>query len=288
MIKGVIMAGGLATRLHPTTKVINKHLLPVFNKPLIYYPISVLLLAGVKDILIITKKEDYESFKNLLNDGHHLGIRISYKFQNKPGGIPEGIILAKDFIKKNKFIFALGDNIFFGEEFSKILNNIKKFKKGCILFTSRVNDPKRFGILYKDKKNILKKIIEKPIKPKSNLAVTGLYVYDHLAINYAKKLKKSKRKEKEITDLNNIYIKKKQAKEIELGRSFTWLDAGTHESFLMASNLISLHEKRTNSQIGCLEEIAYKKKLINKSNLKKIIKLLKEKNTRNYLKSLIE
>lgn len=288
MIKGVIMAGGLATRLHPSTRIINKHLLPIFNKPLIYYPISVLLLAGVKDILIVTKKEDYESFKSLLNDGSHLGIKISYKFQKKPGGIPEGILLAEDFIKKNKFIFALGDNIFFGEEFSRILKNIKKFKKGSILFTSRVNDPKRFGILYKDKKNNLKKIIEKPSKPKNNLAVTGLYVYDHLAVNYAKKLKKSKRKEKEITDLNNIYIKKNQAKEIELGRSFTWLDAGTHEAFLSASNLISLHEKRTSSQIGCLEEIAYKKKLINKLKFKKLIKFTKEANAKNYLKSLLK
>ncbi len=288
MIRGIIMAGGLGTRLHPSTRVINKHLLPIFNKPLIYYPISVLLLAGVRDILIITKKEDYDAFKSLLNDGSHLGIRISYKFQEKPGGIPEGILLAEDFIKKNKFIFALGDNIFFGEEFSGILNNIKKFKKGSILFTSRVNDPKRFGILYKDKKNKLKKIIEKPSKPKSNLAVTGLYVYDHLAVNYAKKLKKSKRREKEITDLNNIYIKKNQAKEIELGRSFTWLDAGTHEAFLSASNLISLHEKRTNSQIGCLEEIAFKKQYINKFKFKKLINFTKETNTKNYLKSLLK
>ena len=137
MVKGIIMAGGLGTRLNPITKIINKHLLPIFNKPLIYYPISVLLLAGVKDILIITKKKDYENFKNLLNDGSHLGIKISYKFQKKPGGIPEGILLSEDFIGKNKFIFALGDNIFFGEEFSKILENIKDFKRGCILFTSK-------------------------------------------------------------------------------------------------------------------------------------------------------
>ncbi len=269
MIKGIIMAGGLGTRLNPITKVINKHLLPIYNKPLIYYPISVLLLAGVKDILIITKKEDHEHFKKLLNNGSKLGIKISYKFQKKPGGIPEGITLSEDFIGKSKFVFALGDNIFFGEEFSKILKNIKNFKKGCILFTSKVNDPKRFGILYKDKKNKLKKIIEKPKFPKNNLAVTGLYVYDHFAVKYAKNLKKSKRKEKEITDLNNIYIKNNQAKEIELGRSFSWLDAGTHDAFITASNLISIYEKRTNSQIGCLEEIAYKKKLINKFQLKK-------------------
>mgnify|MGYP000975463200 CR=1 FL=1 len=287
MVKGIIMAGGLGTRLNPITKIINKHLLPIFNKPLIYYPISVLLLAGVKDILIITKKKDYENFKNLLNDGSHLGIKISYKFQKKPGGIPEGILLSEDFIGKNKFIFALGDNIFFGEEFSKILENIKDFKRGCILFTSKVNDPKRFGILYKDKQNNLKKIIEKPSKPKTNLAVTGLYVYDHLAINYAKKLKKSKRQEKEITDLNNIYIRNKQAREIELGRSFTWLDAGTHDAFLTASNLISFYEKRTNSQIGCLEEIAYKKKFINKKKFKKIINSTKELKIKNYLKSLL-
>lgn len=281
------MAGGLATRLHPTTRAINKHLLPIYNKPLIYYPISVLLLAGIKDILIITKKEDYECFRNLLNNGSHLGINISYEFQKKPGGIPEGILLAEDFIGNNRFIFALGDNIFFGEQFSKILNDIKNFNKGCILFTSKVNEPKRFGILYKDKKNNLKKIIEKPNKPKNNLAVTGLYVYDNLAVKFAKKLKKSKRKEKEITDLNNIYIKKNQAQEIELGRSFTWLDAGTHDAFLSASNLISIYEKRTNSQIGCLEEIAYKKKLIDKKKLKKIINSTKELKIKNYLKSLL-
>ena len=145
-MKGIIMAGGLATRLHPTTRAINKHLLPIYNKPLIYYPISVLLLAGIKDILIITKKEDYECFRNLLNNGSHLGINISYEFQKKPGGIPEGILLAEDFIGNNRFIFALGDNIFFGEQFSKILNDIKNFNKGCILFTSKVNEPKRFGI----------------------------------------------------------------------------------------------------------------------------------------------
>ena len=287
MIKGIIMAGGLGSRLMPITKVINKHLLPVFNKPLIYYPISVLLLAGIKDILIITKEEDCSKFKKLLGDGSHLGIKISYKFQKKPGGIPEGILLSENFIGKNKFIFALGDNIFFGEEFSKILNNVKNFKKGCILFTSRVNDPKRFGILYKDKKNKLKKIIEKPKKPKNNLAVTGLYIYDYLAINYAKRLKKSKRKEKEITDLNNIYIKQKKAKEIELGRSFSWIDAGTHDAFLNASNLISIYEKRTNSQIGCLEEIAYKKKFINKKKLKEIINKSKDLKVKNYLRSLL-
>ena len=287
MMKGIIMAGGLGTRLFPTTKVVNKHLLPIFNKPLIYNPLSVLLLSGVKNILIITKKEDYRNFKKLLNDGSHLGIKISYKFQKKPSGIPEGIILSEDFIGKNKFIFALGDNIFFGEQFSKILKNINNFKKGCILFTSRVNDPKRFGILYKDKKNKLMKIIEKPKKPLNNLAVTGLYVYDHLAIKYAKTLKSSKRKETEITDLNNIYIKQKKAKEIELGRSFSWLDAGTHDAFLTASNLISIYEKRTSSQIGCLEEIAYKKKLINKRQLKEVIKKTKGSNLKSYLKNLI-
>lgn len=287
MIKGVIMAGGLGTRLMPVTKVINKHLLPVFNKPLIYYPISVLLLSGIRDILIITKEEDYLNFKKLLGDGAHLGIKISYKFQKKPGGIPEGILLAENFLGKNKFIFALGDNIFFGEEFSKILKNIKNFKKGCILFTSKVNDPKRFGILYKDKKNKLKKIIEKPKKPKNNLAVTGLYIYDNHAVKYAKMLKKSKRKEKEITDLNNIYIKQKKAKEIELGRSFSWLDAGTHDAFLNASNLISLYEKRTSSQIGCLEEIAYKKKFINKKKLKEIIDNSKDSKVKYYLRSLL-
>lgn len=287
MIKGIIMAGGSGTRLNPITKVINKHLLPIYNKPLIYYPLSVLLLAGVKEFLIITKKDDYQNFKKLLGNGSHLGIHISYEFQEKPGGIPEGIKLAENFIDNNKFIFVLGDNIFFGEQFSKVLNDIKNFKKGCILFTNKVNDPKRFGILYKDKKNKPTKIIEKPNNPKSNLAVTGLYVYDALAVHHSKQLKKSKRNETEITDLNNIYIKKKQAKEIELGRSFTWIDAGTHDSFLTASNLISIYEKRTNSQIGCIEEIAFKKKLIDKKSFKKIIQSTKETNKKNYLKSLL-
>jgi glucose-1-phosphate thymidylyltransferase len=286
MKKGIIMAGGKGTRMYPATKIINKHLLPVYDKPLIFFPLSVLMMMKIKEILIIHNPGDRTNFENLLGNGLELGIKINYKQQDMPGGIPEGIKIAKDFLNNQSFAFILGDNIFFGQEFSKILKSLKNFNKGCILFTKEVNDPERFGVLYK-KKNKLIKIIEKPLKPKSNLAVTGLYLYDNFASKICQKLKKSKRKETEITDLNNFYLKKGLAKQIELGRAFTWIDAGTPDSYLSSSNIIQHHQKKNFFQIACLEEIAYNLGYINKKKLMGFISQEKNLEKKRYLKKII-
>ena len=288
MKKGIIMAGGMGTRLHPVTKAINKHLLPVYDKPLIYYPISVMMLMGIKDILIIVNKDDINSFSKILDVSKDISVNIKFIIQKKPGGIPEGIKLGKNFIGKDKFAFMLGDNIFFGQNFTNILNKVFSFKSGCSIFTFKVQDPERYGILNKSASGKLIKIEEKPKKPKSNLAVTGFYIYDNKALQYVENLKKSNRGELEITDLNNIYIKKKLCSEVELGRTFTWLDAGTHDSYLEASNFVKLYQHRTGEEIACLEEIAFRKKFINSKQLKKIISKTKTLNKKKYLSKLLK
>ena len=288
MKKGIIMAGGIGTRLHPVTKAINKHLLPIYDKPLIYYPISVMMLMGIKDILIILNKDDINSFSKILEVSKNISVNIKFIIQKKPSGIPEGIKLGKNFIGKDKFAFMLGDNVFFGQNFTNILNKAFSFKSGCSIFTFKVKDPKRFGVLNKSASGKLIKIEEKPKKPKSNLAVTGLYIYDNKALQYVENLKKSNRGELEITDLNNIYIKKKLCSEVELGRTFTWLDAGTHDSYLEASNFVKLYQNRTGEEIACLEEIAFRKKFINSKQLKKIISKTKTLNKKKYLSKLLK
>jgi|688.fasta_scaffold72887_4 glucose-1-phosphate thymidylyltransferase len=287
MKKGIIMAGGKGTRMHPLTKVINKHLLPIYDKPLIFFPLSVLMMLGIKEVLIIHNPKDLENFENLLGNGSHLGIKIYYKQQNVPAGIPEGIKIAEDFLNNESFAFILGDNIFFGQDFTKILKTLQNFKKGCVLFTKTVNDPERFGVLYK-KKDKLIEIIEKPKKPKSYLAVTGLYIYDNKAINICKKLKKSKRRETEITELNNFYLKKGFVKEIELGRAFTWIDAGTPDSYLSSSNVVQQHQKKNFFQIACLEEIAYNRGNISKKNFIDLILQEKNPEQKKYLEKLLK
>jgi len=287
MKKGIIMAGGKGTRMYPATKIINKHLLPVYDKPLIFFPLSVLMMMEIKEILIIHNPGDLTNFENLLGDGSYLGIKISYKQQDVPGGIPEGIKIAKNFLNNQSFAFILGDNIFFGQEFTKILKSLKNFRKGCVLFTKAVNDPERFGILYK-KKNKLIKIIEKPKKPKSNLAVTGLYLYDHSASKICEQLKKSKRGETEITELNNFYLKKGLVQEIELGRAFTWIDAGTPESYLSSSNVVQYHQKKNFFQIACLEEIAYNLGYINKKKMAHLVLQEKNPEQKKYLQKIIK
>ena len=281
------MAGGKGTRMHPLTKVINKHLLPIYDKPLIFFPLSVLMMLGIKEVLIIHNPKDLENFENLLGNGSHLGIKIYYKQQNVPAGIPEGIKIAEDFLNNESFAFILGDNIFFGQDFTKILKTLQNFKKGCVLFTKTVNDPERFGVLYK-KKDKLIEIIEKPKKPKSYLAVTGLYIYDNKAINICKKLKKSKRRETEITELNNFYLKKGFVKEIELGRAFTWIDAGTPDSYLSSSNVVQQHQKKNFFQIACLEEIAYNRGNISKKNFIDLILQEKNPEQKKYLEKLLK
>ena len=230
--KGIILAAGRATRLFPITFAVNKQLLAIYDKPMVYYPLSVLMLAQIKDILIITRKEDLKSFKSLLGNGKNLGINITYAIQKKPKGIADAFIIGKKFIGNSKCALILGDNIFYGENFRTKLQNAKFRNEGATIFSYSVHDPNRYGVVELDKNKKAKKIIEKPKHPKSNFAVTGLYFYDNEVVNIAKKLKPSKRGELEITDLNNVYLKKNKLFVETFGRGFAWLDTGTPESLL--------------------------------------------------------
>ena len=283
MRKGIILAGGSASRLNPTTKYITKHLLPVYDKPMINYSLSILMLAKIKNILIICNKRDLNSFKDYLSDGKKLGLKISYTIQEKPNGLAEAFIIGEKFLKKDPVALILGDNIFFGSGLQQILLNANKSKKG-VIFLKNVPYPKRFGVAYLDKKNKkLQKIVEKPKKPKSDLAVTGLYFYENDIVKLAKKLKPSTRGELEITDLNNLYIKKKKLNYVKLSRSTIWKDAGTFESLIESGNIIKNVQEQDLVQIGLLEEISIRNKWIDKS---KIIKSIRDKSLRNYLKKI--
>ena len=269
-MKGIILAGGCGTRLYPITRGISKQLLPIYDKPMIYYPLSVLMLAGIKDILIILNEKDLQSYKHLLKDGSHLGITIRYKIQEKPRGIAEALIIGEDFINKDKVALILGDNIFYGHAFTDLLNEAKK-NSGATIFAYPINDPSRFGIVEIDKKN--NKVIsieEKPLNPKSNLAITGLYFYDSNASKYAKNIRPSKRKELEISDLNKIYLKENKLNVMTISRGFSWLDTGTPNSLIEASQFIHIIEKRQGFKISCIEEIAWRNNWISNSQLKKI------------------
>jgi len=290
-MKGVILAGGSGTRLYPVTEVINKHLLPIYNKPMIYYPLSILLLIGIKEILFIVNEKDLEMYKKLFKNGEDLGIKIEYKIQEKPRGLAEGLILAEDFIGKDNICYILGDNIFFGHNLPKYLIEAKKEiekKGGAYVFGYYVKDPQRFGIVEFDEKGKVISIKEKPKKPKSNYAVTGLYFYDNKAIDYAKKVKPSDRGELEITSVNEVYLKEGKLKVKLLGRGFAWFDAGTHDSFLEASNFISTIEKKTGLMVGCIEEIAYKQGFIDKEKLKHLAQPLLKTDYGKYLLEIVE
>ena len=270
--KGIILAGGIGSRLHPLTQVISKQLLPVFDKPMIYYPLSTLMLAGMKEIAIISTPLDLPKFKKLLGSGKQWGLKLTYLEQKKPNGIAEAFILAEKFIKDSPCCLILGDNIYHGNDFSKILKEADNDDENSTVFTYQVKDPERFGILNLDKKGRPAKIIEKPKSPKSNLAITGLYFFPKGVSSKAKKLKPSKRGELEISDLNQSYIKDKKLKVKVLNRGFTWLDTGTFDSLLEASNFISLVQNRQNTIVACPEEIAFLNKWINKKDIKKAIK----------------
>ena len=270
--KGIILAGGIGSRLHPLTQVISKQLLPVFDKPMIYYPLSTLMLAGMKEIAIISTPLDLPKFKKLLGSGKQWGLKLTYLEQKKPNGIAEAFILAEKFIKDSPCCLILGDNIYHGNNFSKILKEADNDDENSTVFTYQVKDPERFGILHLDKKGKPAKIIEKPKAPKSNLAITGLYFFPKGVSSKAKKLKPSKRGELEISDLNQSYIKDKKLKVKILNRGFTWLDTGTFDSLLEASNFISLVQNRQNTIVACPEEIAFLNKWINKKDIKKAIK----------------
>lgn len=285
--KGIILAGGLGTRVGPVTKAISKQLIPLFDKPIIFYSLSILMLMNIRKILLITKSEDIDSFKRILNDGSDFGIEIEYEIQKKPNGLPEAFILGESFIKKDNVALILGDNFFHGQSLTEILiSQVKKFKSGAQIFTYNVKNPENYGVVeYKKKNNFY--LIEKPQKPKSNNAITGLYFFDKNVSNYSKKLKKSKRGELEIVDLMNQYLIMKKLKIHPLGRGSSWLDTGNSDDILRASNYINIIENRQNLKIGCIEEIAYKKKFISKSQINKRIKFYGKCSYSDYLTKLI-
>lgn len=272
-MKGIVLAGGSGTRLYPSTIVTSKQLLPVYDKPMIYHPISVLMLAGIKEILIISTPKDLPNFEKLLGDGSQFGVKFSYVEQPSPDGLAQAFVLGKDFIGKDSVALILGDNIFYGPSFSKMLKNaVKRTEEigGATLFAYQVKAPQRFGVIDIDKNGNAKSIEEKPKKPKSKYAVTGLYFYDNNVVEYVKKQKPSKRNELEITDLNNIYLKKSKISVELLGRGFAWLDTGTHESLLQASQFIKTIEDNQGVKIACLEEVAYRMGYISRPQLDEI------------------
>lgn len=289
-MKGIILAGGSGTRLYPSTMVVSKQLLPIYDKPMVYYPISVLMLAGIKEILIISTPQDLPNFEKLLGDGSQFGIKLSYKVQPSPDGLAQAFILGEEFIGDDSVTLILGDNIFYGSNFSKLLkNSVENVKKngGGNIFAYSVKDPQRFGIVEVDENNNAISIEEKPKMPKSNLAVTGLYMYDNKVVEYAKNLKPSDRGELEITDINNIYLKNGNLKTEILGRGFAWLDTGTHESLLRAGQYVQTIEENQGVKIACLEEIAFRMGFLTKEEILSQIKKYKNNEYYGYVKSLV-
>ena len=284
--KGIILAGGYGTRLGPLTKGVNKQLLPLYDKPLIYYPLSVLMLAGISNILIITNKGEKSNFIKLLGDGSQLGIKITFLEQSRPKGLPDAFIIGKNFIGKDDVALILGDNFFYGQGFTIRLKNALKKNNGATIFTYIVNNPSDYGILETSKRNKIKKIIEKPFRPKSNLAVTGLYFFNHKVIDFAKSLKPSKRNELEIVDLLNIYLKKKLLRAEFMGRGSAWLDTGNTTNLFNASQYIAAIEERQGLKIACIEEIAYQNKWISKKQILKRINFYGKCEYSDYLKKI--
>ena len=284
--KGIILAGGYGTRLGPLTKAVNKQLLPLYDKPLIYYPLSVLMLAGISNILIITNKDEKSNFIKLLGDGSQIGIKITFLEQSRPRGLPDAFIIGKNFIGKDDVVLILGDNFFYGQGFTNRLKNALKKNNGATIFTYIVNNPSDYGILETSKRNKIKKIIEKPFRPKSNLAITGLYFFNHKVINFAKSLKPSKRNELEIVDLLNIYLKKKLLRAEFMGRGSAWLDTGNATNLFNASQYIAAIEERQGLKIACIEEIAYQNKWISKKQILKRINFYGKCDYSDYLKKI--
>jgi glucose-1-phosphate thymidylyltransferase len=269
-MKGIILAGGKATRLYPITKGVCKQMLPIYDKPMIYYPLSVLMLAGIREILVISTPKDTPRFKDLLGEGRELGIGISYAEQSEPRGIAESFLIAEKFIGRDNVCLILGDNIFYGDNLVELLTEASSLKEGAVTFGYYIKDPKRYGVIEFDAQGNAISIEEKPENPKSNYAVCGLYFYDNNVTTIAKSLKPSKRGELEITDVNNAYLKKKKLKVKLLGRGYAWLDTGTYDSLIDASLFIKTIEERQGLKIGCIEEVAYRMGYINKKQLQKL------------------
>ena len=285
--KGIILAGGKGTRMSPLTKAVNKQLLPIYDKPLIFYPLSILMLANIKDILIIVNKGQLDQYKKLIPNGKNLGIKITYKEQDKPRGLPDAFVIGENFIGKENVAMILGDNFFYGQNLTSMLLENTKLKKGAKVVLHKVQKPEVFGVAKIDKKNKITAIKEKPKKFVSDLAITGLYFFDNKVVSLAKKLKPSKRGEVEIVDLLNFYRKKKQLSAELIGRGGAWLDTGSIEDFYKTSSFVSAIENRQGFKIACLEEISLNKGWINKSDIHRAIKFYGNCNYSDYLKKLI-
>lgn len=286
-MKGIILAGGKGTRLYPMTYAVSKQLLPIYDKPLIYYPLSVLILAGIREILIITTPEDIQIYKNLLGDGTRLGLKFSYKIQKTPRGLADAFILGEDFIGEDNVCLILGDNVFYGQDFVRQLNDAMELKNGAMIFGYPVKEPQSFGVVEFDENFNVISIEEKPEKPKSQYAVPGLYFYDNKVIEIAKHIKPSKRGEIEITSVNNAYLERGELNIIVLGRGMAWLDTGTPEGMLKAAEYVEAVQSRQGFYISCLEEIAWRKGFINTAQLKDIGESLKMTDYGQYILSLI-
>ena len=285
--KGIILAGGKGSRMSPLTKAVNKQLLPIFDKPLLFYPLSILMLAGIKDILIIVNKGQLNQFKKILPDGKNLGIKIQYKEQDKPRGLPDAFIVGENFIKKEKVALILGDNFFYGQSLTSKLKSCVKINNGAKVFLHPVKNPNAYGVATINKKNKIIKLIEKPKKTKSNLAVTGLYFFDNKVVNYSKSLSPSRRNELEIIDLLNKYRRKRKLSSEFIGRGGAWLDTGNINDFYNTSNFVSTLENRQGLKIACLEEIALNNNWIKKQEILRAIKFYGKCSYSKYLKSII-
>jgi len=288
MIKGIILAGGSGTRLHPLTRSTSKQLLPVYNKPMIYYPLSSLMLAGIRDVLIITTPQDRASFERLLEDGRDFGVSITYAVQPSPDGLAQAFIIGREFVGDTPVALALGDNIFYGAGFSEALQGAAAQTEGATVFGYQVRDPQRYGVIEFDAKGRAIGLEEKPAKPKSSFAVTGLYFFDNQVIEIAANLKPSARGELEITDVNLEYLRRGQLRVQRLGRGIAWLDTGTHESLVQASNFIQAVEERQGLMVGCLEEIAYRMHYIDAGDLERLARAMRGSTYGEYLLHVLE